>query len=67
MLTLSATSIASTYYLVKVGGDLAVLKGIMKTVLALDAKSLAEGGPGVLDREFIARHTTGIDKLFFRK
>jgi molybdopterin-dependent oxidoreductase alpha subunit len=63
MLTLSSTPIASTYYLVKVGGDVAVLKGIMKTVLALDAKSLAEGGPGVLDREFITRHTTGLDEL----
>ena len=63
MLTLSSTPIASTYYLVKVGGDIAVLKGIMKTLLALDAKSLAEGGPGVLDRDFIKDHTTGIDAL----
>jgi molybdopterin-dependent oxidoreductase alpha subunit len=63
MLTLSSTPIASTYYLVKVGGDIALLKGMMKTVVALDAKSLAEGGPGVLDREFIAQHTTGIDEL----
>ena len=63
MLTLSSTPIASTYYLVKVGGDIAVLKGIMKTLLALDAKSLAEGGAGVLDREFIANHTTGMDEL----
>src|SRR3984885_47676 len=63
MLTLSSTPIASTYYLVKVGGDIALLKGIMKTVLALDAKSLAEGGPGVLDRDFIKKHTTGIDEL----
>src|SRR6202795_5006624 len=63
MLTLSSTPIASTYYLVKVGGDIAVLKGMMKTLVALDAKSLAEGGKGVLDREFIASHTTGIDEL----
>jgi molybdopterin-dependent oxidoreductase alpha subunit len=63
MLTLGSTPIASTYYLVKVGGDIAVLKGIMKTVVALDAKSLAEGGPGVIDRAFIANHTTGIDEL----
>jgi molybdopterin-dependent oxidoreductase alpha subunit len=63
MLTLSSTPIASTYYLVKVGGDIAVLKGMMKTLLALDAKSLAEGGPGVLDREFIALHTRGIKEL----
>jgi molybdopterin-dependent oxidoreductase alpha subunit len=63
MLTLSSTPIASTYYLVKVGGDIAVLKGIMKVVVALDAKSLAEGGPGVLDRDFIRDHTTGIEGL----
>jgi molybdopterin-dependent oxidoreductase alpha subunit len=63
MLTLSSTPIASTYYLVKVGGDIAVLKGIMKTLLALDAKSLADGGAGALDRDFIASHTTGIDEL----
>jgi molybdopterin-dependent oxidoreductase alpha subunit len=63
MLTLSSTPIASTYYLLKVGGDIAVLKGMMKTLVALDAKSLAEGGPGVLDRDFIRNHTTGIDKL----
>ena len=63
MLTLSSTPIASTYYLVKVGGDIAVLKGLMKTLVALDAKSLAEGGPGVLDREFIKNHTKGIDEL----
>src|SRR5207244_10428076 len=48
---------------VKVGRDIAVLKGIMKTLTALDAKSLAEGGSGVLDRDFIRDHTTGIDEL----
>jgi anaerobic selenocysteine-containing dehydrogenase len=41
----------------------AVLKGIMKCLLALDKKSLAEGGPGVFDRDFIRDHTTGIDEL----
>ena len=63
MLTLGSTPIASTYYLVKVGGDIAVLKGVMKTLVTFDAESLAEGGPGVLDRDFIKNHTTGIDKL----
>jgi molybdopterin-dependent oxidoreductase alpha subunit len=63
MLTLSSTPIASTYYLIKVGGDIAVLKGMMKTLMALDAQSLAAGGAGVLDRDFIGDHTTGIDEL----
>jgi molybdopterin-dependent oxidoreductase alpha subunit len=63
MLTLTSTPISSSYYLVKVGGDVAVLKGVMKALVALDASSLAAGGSGVLDREFIAAHTTGIDAL----
>jgi molybdopterin-dependent oxidoreductase alpha subunit len=63
MLTLSSTPIASSYYQVKVGGDIAVLKGIMKCLVALDKKSLADGGPGILDRDFIRDHTTGIDEL----
>jgi molybdopterin-dependent oxidoreductase alpha subunit len=63
MMTLSSTPISSAYYQVKVGGDIAVLKGMMKTLVALDAASLAEGGPGVLDRDFIAEHTEGIDAL----
>jgi molybdopterin-dependent oxidoreductase alpha subunit len=63
MLTLSSTQISSTYCQIKVGGDVAVLKGMMKTVVALDAESLANGGPGVLDRAFIAEHTEGIDAL----
>jgi len=63
MLTGASTQLSSAYYQVKVGGDVAVLKGMMKVVVALDAKSLAEGGPGVLDRTFIAEHTDGIDAL----
>jgi molybdopterin-dependent oxidoreductase alpha subunit len=63
MLTLSSTPIASSYYQVKVGGDIAVMKGMMKCLVALDKKSLADGGPGVLDRDFIWDHTTGLDEL----
>jgi len=63
MLTMSSTPISSSYYLVRVGGDMAMLKGVMKAVLAMDAQSLGEGGPGVLDRDFIAAHTAGIDAV----
>ncbi|HEY2661618.1 MAG TPA: FdhF/YdeP family oxidoreductase [Caulobacteraceae bacterium] len=63
MATFSSTPIASDYLQVKVGGDVAALKGIMKGVLALDAADLAAGGPGLLDRAFIAEHTNGIDAL----
>lgn len=58
MATYGSTDIASTYYLVKAGGDAAALKGIMKALLALEA----ERG-GVLDHAFIAEHTQGFDAL----
>lgn len=63
MATFSSTDIASDYLQVKVGGDAAALKGVMKAVLELDAADLAAGGSGLLDRCFIAEHTQGIEAL----
>ncbi|MDR3466251.1 MAG: FdhF/YdeP family oxidoreductase [Xanthobacteraceae bacterium] len=63
MLTLGSTPIASSYYLVKVGGDVAVLKGMMKALLAADAAERAAGGKGLLDADFIAGHTVGFAAL----
>ncbi|WP_395698589.1 FdhF/YdeP family oxidoreductase [Methylocella sp.] len=63
MLTLRSTEIASSYYQLKVGGDLAMLKGMMKAVLALDAADLARGGKGVLDRTFIAENTESFSAI----
>lgn len=63
MATMSSTTIASAYHQVRVGGDLAALKGLMKAVFALDRDDLARGGEGVLDRPFIAEHTVGFEAL----
>jgi molybdopterin-dependent oxidoreductase alpha subunit len=63
MATFRSTPIASQYYQLKVGGDAAALKGVMKAVLARDTEELAAGRPGVLDRAFIAEHTNGFDAL----
>ncbi|HVW73843.1 MAG TPA: FdhF/YdeP family oxidoreductase [Rhizomicrobium sp.] len=63
MVTLSATPIASAIHQVKIGGDVAVLKGMMKRVLERDAQDLAAGGTGKLDRAFIAEHTAGFEAL----
>jgi len=63
MLTLSSTPLASAYHQVKVGGDVAMLKGMMKALLAADEADLAQGGAGLLDRAFIAEHTVGFDAL----
>ncbi|CAM5183743.1 formate dehydrogenase OS=Castellaniella defragrans (strain DSM / CCUG 39792 / 65Phen) OX=1437824 GN=BN940_02691 PE=3 SV=1 [Castellaniella denitrificans] len=58
MATYGATDIASSYYQVKAGGDVAALKGIMKALLALDARD-----GDALDHAFIAEHTLGFDAL----
>ncbi|WP_172331856.1 FdhF/YdeP family oxidoreductase [Mangrovicoccus sp. HB161399] len=58
MATMGSTEIASAYHQVKVGGDAAALKGIMKAVLEIEA---AEGG--ALDHGFIAEHTNGFAAL----
>ncbi|MFP3546935.1 FdhF/YdeP family oxidoreductase [Rhizobium sp. SIMBA_035] len=63
MTTLSSTKIASAYHQVRTGGDLAALKGLMKRIFERDAADIAAGRPGVLDREFIAAHTIGLDAL----
>jgi molybdopterin-dependent oxidoreductase alpha subunit len=63
MVTLSSTPIASAYHQLRVGGDLAALKGLMKAVLELDAASLAGGVGSILDWPFIDEHTTGFEGL----
>jgi len=61
MATLSSTRIASTYYKLRVGGDQAVLQGMMKLLLERDAASMQAGGHPVLDHEFINTHTAGFE------
>jgi molybdopterin-dependent oxidoreductase alpha subunit len=63
MAMLSSTPLASAYHQVKVGGDTAMFKGIMKALFAADAEDIAAGGQGCLDRPFIAEHTTGFEAV----
>ncbi len=51
--------IASQFIQVRVGGDVALLKGIMKRVVEEDRRR----GGGVLDRAFIAEHTAGFEEF----
>ena len=62
MATLGATPISTHYFQLRVGGDIAAVKGIMKHVIAQD-DALGQGGGGVLDHAFIAEHTTGFEAL----
>lgn len=61
MATLGSTPIASTYLQVKVGGDAAALKGIMKALLEMD--EAAGSNSDVIDHAFIQQHTRGFDAL----
>ena len=63
MATLGSTPIASAIHQLKIGGDVAVLKGMMKRVLERDEIDRAAGGPGTLDRAFLAEHTHGFESL----
>ncbi len=63
MLTGGATHIASDYYQLRIGGDLAAATGIIKHVLERGAKAHADGQPALLDESFIEAHTDGFDAL----
>ena len=61
MATFQSTRIASEFCQVRVGGDVAVLKGIMKCVLETHRIAVREHGEPVLDLDFISRHTHGFE------
>ena len=61
MLSGGSTDISSDYFQLKIGGDLAAVKGIVKCVLEADAAALLAGRARVIDVDFIGAHTAGVD------
>ena len=59
MLTPADTIISTQYHQLRPGGDLAVLTGLCKTLVALDDDAREHGGAAVLDHAFIDAHTHG--------
>jgi molybdopterin-dependent oxidoreductase alpha subunit len=57
MATFHATEIGTMNVQVRIGGDLALMRAVAKAVF-----EAAEKDPDVLDREFIERHTQGMDE-----
>ena len=55
----SGTRLAERFVQVKIGGDVALLKGVMKELLALEAERPGE----VLDAAFLAEYTLGFEAL----
>jgi len=60
---MTSTPISSALYQVRVGGDAALIKGMMKVLVEVDDKAAAEDTQRVLDWEFIHGHTAGIEPL----
>ena len=60
MATFGSSPISSHYFQLKIGGDLALLKGMAKRVFELDDIAQRDNEPRVLDLAFIAEHTTGL-------
>ncbi|KSV66786.1 CbbBc protein [Sinorhizobium sp. GL2] len=58
MATFGSTPIASEFVHIKIGGDLALIKGMMKVMFEREA-----AGEKVLDADFIAEHTVGVEAI----
>ncbi len=58
MATFGSTAIASEFVHIRIGGDLALFKGMMKVMFERDSR-----GEPVIDRDFIAKHTVGMDAV----
>ena len=61
MLKNSPTTIATQYYQVRAGGDIAAMIGIAKALLTMDDEAREAGAPRVLDVGFLADHTDGFE------
>ena len=64
MLGGGAQTIADFYYQVRIGGDLAALKGMIRALFEADAVEVGAGRGSLLDRAFINDHCTGFDALY---
>lgn len=58
MATLGSTEISSEFVHIRIGGDLALIKGMMRVMFEREAQ-----GERVLDHDFLAEHSVGLDAL----
>jgi molybdopterin-dependent oxidoreductase alpha subunit len=61
MLTNQPTEIATQYYQVRAGGDIATMMGMAKALLRWDDEARRTGADRVLDQGFIDEHTDGFE------
>ncbi|MEM6762012.1 MAG: FdhF/YdeP family oxidoreductase, partial [Pseudomonadota bacterium] len=53
---------STEYYCPRLGGDMAIFRGMAKVIFAADDAARAAGEKPILDDEFIANHTAGMDE-----
>jgi molybdopterin-dependent oxidoreductase alpha subunit len=58
MATFGSTPIASEFVHIRIGGDLALFKGMMKVMFEREIQ-----GEEVIDRDFVSRHTAGLEAV----
>ena len=58
MATFGSTPISSEFVHIRIGGDLAFIKGIMKVMFEREA-----AGDTILDHDFICEHTVGVEAI----
>ena len=58
-----ATPISSQYHQLKIGGDMAAVKGMMKVIFDADEAARRAGQAPIIDYAFIDEHTTGFEAL----
>ncbi|MDU6100120.1 MAG: FdhF/YdeP family oxidoreductase, partial [Acinetobacter sp.] len=63
MMTNGSTPISRYYFQPKIGGDYALMLGMLKHLNEWDKKTLASGKPSVFDRNFIAVNTVGFVEM----
>lgn len=64
VITSQAGNISTNYYQPNLGGDMAAVRGMAKALLEIHRRSIAEGGDGIFDLDFIAKHTQGAEAWF---
>ena len=63
MLTPGSTPISTQYVQIRLGGDTAAAMGMAKWIIEADDAALANGGDRVVDADFIAEHTAGVEQF----
>lgn len=60
MLTNGSKPTNTAYYCPQIGGDMAVVRGMVKVLIEMEAAAQQQGG-AVFDHDFIAQHSQGMD------